>query len=597
VEDPTKYGQLGVPKASLSQPPRRKMAGSVNDWANADAEIELRVKSGWLSKEEGHRLKTLLKMGETPERTVTEETEHWTHSSNVMLKDILLHKELPTPFTKFLAAIGVRWLRQKIKDNDLRRADPDYQNPFPFLDFLVHSDRFESAMGLIMLANAIMIGFQVSAAQEEKGANTLYTVFDFIFTFIFVFELFLRALPEGWRWWCKLSNIFDVIIVLATNVIPVWILLPLGIDNAIVRPFAVLRLFRAVKLGRLIRKYRRLKILWNLFQGMIGSGRILIYTLLMMGTTLFIFSVFAVVLITKNDATKDHELVLQYFPTVPEAFFTLFQIVTLDSWTSLSRPLGEASPLAGLIIVITVLIVELCLMNLVTATIVNAAFERQAADHEMVAREKKEKNDKLIEDIRNLFGEMDKRGTGRLTYDEYMNAVESNDMIKTKFVTLEIEHAEELWNLIDVGSGEIAVNQFAQGLRIISEETKAKDVFAINRRVGNAAHRLDSCVRQMNRHIRQVKEFEDDIAAITQQLTLATRGMVNLMHSCARCIPPGQVLISEKKVIDSHDKLLENCRPLLDHNIGQVSRLFRHRRGGKKHGVPLHVGSEIEEIE
>ena len=143
---------------------------------------------------------------------------------------------------------------------------------------------------------------------------------------------------QGWRWWCKLSNIFDVIIVLATNVIPaswldmiwesryllslhgvdtladlcillwrqalyyiwgislipqrivigacdlqtpsdctcffcfglqfskVWVFLPMGIDNAVVRPFAVLRLFRVVKLGRLIRKYRRLKILWNLFQ-------------------------------------------------------------------------------------------------------------------------------------------------------------------------------------------------------------------------------------------------------------------------------------------------------------------------------------------
>ena len=74
-----------------------------------------------------------------------------------------------------------------------------------------------------------------------------------------------------------------------------------------------------------------------------------------------------------------------------------------------------------------------------------------------------EKNDKLIEDIRNLFGEMDKRGTGKLTYDEYMEAVEANDVIKTKFVTLEIDRAEELWNLIDVGTGEIAVNQFAQG--------------------------------------------------------------------------------------------------------------------------------------
>ena len=75
-----------------------------------------------------------------------------------------------------------------------------------------------------------------------------------------------------------------------------------------------------------------------------------------------------------------------------------------------------------------------------------------------------------------------------------MEAVETNDVIKTKFVTLEIEHAEELWHLIDVGSGEIAVNQFAHALRIISEETKAKDVFAINRRVGNAAYRLELCV-------------------------------------------------------------------------------------------------------
>lgn len=39
----------------------------------------------------------------------------------------------------------------------------------------------------------------------------------------------------------------------------------------------------------------------------------------MMGTTLFIFSVFAVVLISKNDITKDHPLVKLYFPAVPEA--------------------------------------------------------------------------------------------------------------------------------------------------------------------------------------------------------------------------------------------------------------------------------------
>ena len=39
-----------------------------------------------------------------------------------------------------------------------------------------------------------------------------------------------------------------------------------------------------------------------------------------------------------------------------------------------------------------------------------------------------------------------------------------------RFVTLGIENADELWNLIDTGTGGIAVSQFAQGLRIISEE-------------------------------------------------------------------------------------------------------------------------------
>lgn len=35
-----------------------------------------------------------------------------------------------------------------------------------------------------------------------------------------------------------------------------------------------------------------------------------------------------------------------------------------------------------------------------------------------------EKNDKLIDDIRTLFGEMDKRGTGKLTYEEYMEVAD-----------------------------------------------------------------------------------------------------------------------------------------------------------------------------
>jgi len=558
------------------------MASVPDEWVHADNEIQQRVESGWISKDEGHRLRTLLKMGETPERRPNKESEFWTHTSNEMLKDLLLKKELPTPWSKFLAAIGVAWVKRKMRESDAYRSGAEYRNSFPLLDYIVHSDRFEAFTGVVMLANAIMIGFQVSLSQEDKAAAGIYTILDFGFTVFFVLELFARSLPEGWRWWCKASNLFDVVIVMATNIVPIWILLPLGIDNAVLRPFAVLRLFRVVKLGKLMRKYRRLKILWNLFQGMIGSGRILIYTVLMMGTTLFMFSVVSVVLITKNEATRDHELVLLYFQTVPEAFFTLFQIVTLDSWTSLSRPLGETSPLAALIITVNVLVVNLCLLNLVTATIVTAAFERQAADHEMVAREQKDKNDRLINDIQNLFSEMDTRGEGKLTYEEYIKAVEGNDQIQTKFTTLEIEDADELWNLIDLGTGDIAVDQFAQGLRVIAEETKAKDAFTINRRIGIALKRLQLSVDEMDRQSRLVERFGKDISAITQQLTMSANAMVSFMHSVERCIPRAQVLMNERQVEDRRHEILNKIQPLLSTDISQVSRLFNRSRRGVK---------------
>ncbi|CAJ1366553.1 unnamed protein product [Effrenium voratum] len=158
------------------------MASVPDEWVHADNEIQQRVESGWISKDEGHRLRTLLKMGETPERRPNKESEFWTHTSNEMLKDLLLKKELPTPWSKFLAAIGVAWVkRSKMRESDAYRSGAEYRNSFPLLDYIVHSDRFEAFTGVI------------------------------------------------------------------------WILLPLGIDNAVLRPFAVLRLFRVVKLGKLMR--------------------------------------------------------------------------------------------------------------------------------------------------------------------------------------------------------------------------------------------------------------------------------------------------------------------------------------------------------
>mmetsp|Transcript_11007 Transcript_11007/g.26578 ORF Transcript_11007/g.26578 Transcript_11007/m.26578 type:complete len:577 (-) Transcript_11007:222-1952(-) len=553
--------------------------------AQAVAEVDLRVKTGWLSKEEAHKLKTLLKMGQTIERSTDKASQFWTHNADVMLKQYLLLREENTPWKKFLTAIGYTWLQRQLKEADAKKSEEVNTSLFVHV---VESDYFESAMGLVMLANAIMIGFQVSSTEEDKSSAELYAILDFVFTVIFVVELVLRYCCEGWRWWFRGSNIFDVVVVLATNVIPIWILVPLGIDPALIRPFAVLRLFRMVKLMKLIRRYRSLRTLWNLFQGVLGSGKILLYTVLVMGTTLFIWSVLAVVLIGQDPRTKDHPDVILYFSNVPDAVFTLFQIVTLDSWSAIARPIGELNPLAALLIGMNIVIVEICLLNLVTATIVDAAFKRQQDDHEMVAQEQKIKSDKLIEEVRTLFMEMDKSGTGSLNYEEYLDAVSDNPQIQTKFTTLEIEDAEELWELIDLGTGSIEVDQFAQGLRIIAGEVKAKDLFTINRRVGNALRRLQLAVHEMERQEAVADQMQEDIQEVTRQLTKSTTNLVNFMRNVHRCIPRGRVLLRPEKADEKRGEIFEKVKPLLGTNMGEVSRLFFSNRG-KRAAQKQHV--------
>ena len=71
--------------------------------------------------------------------------------------------------------------------------------------------------------------------------------------------------------------------------------------------------------------------------------------------------------------------------------------------------------------------------------------------------------------------------------------------------------------------------------------------------------------------------------------------MVNLMHGCARCIPPGQLKINESEVLSSHEQHLEKLRPLLDANVGQVSRLFKRGKKGPQRTRRAH--SEVEELD
>merc|ERR1719198_2595412 len=102
----------------------------------------------------------------------------------------------------------------------------------------------------------------------------------------------------------------------------------------------VLRALRLVKLVRMVRTYPLFRIFWSLLRGLMDSGRTLLWTYIMLFCVLYVFAIFAVFLIGKDEVYKDNDDLPYsdrddmtmtkwadfYFGNVPKAFITLFQV-------------------------------------------------------------------------------------------------------------------------------------------------------------------------------------------------------------------------------------------------------------------------------
>ena len=73
----------------------------------------------------------------------------------------------------------------------------------------------------------------------------------------------------------------------------------------------------------------------------------------------------------------------RYWTDLPVSMLTLIQFVNLDGIGAIYTPMVRSAPWAGLFFISFMLIVSICLMNLVTAVIVEGSFEATRMDREV----------------------------------------------------------------------------------------------------------------------------------------------------------------------------------------------------------------------
>ncbi len=184
---------------------------------------------------------------------------------------------------------------------------------------------FERIVLFVIVLNAVTLGLETYPAIMGQYGTVLLRI-DLVFVIFFVIELTLRLsvfrhafFKSGW-------NCFDFVIVLLT-------LLPfLGING-----LGNLSAFRALRLLRV------LSIIPSFKRVLSGIGRALAGSLAVMSVLTILLYVYAVIAVKLfRDASPER------FADLDTAFFTFFQIMTLDAWSDIVRPIMDTHWWAGL---------------------------------------------------------------------------------------------------------------------------------------------------------------------------------------------------------------------------------------------------------
>jgi len=212
----------------------------------------------------------------------------------------------------------------------------------------IENDRVQNLVIALILVNAILLGLETSPS-VMAAAGPLVVGLDRAILAMFVVEIAIRLFVHRAAFWRDPWSVFDFAVV-AIALIPAS------------GPFTVLRALRVLRVLRLLTMVPSMR-------RVIGALLAAIPGLSSIGVVLaIIYYVFAV--IATNLFAASHP---DWFGSIGRSLYTLFQIMTLESWSmGIARPVMEHWPYAWIFFVVFILVATFTMLNLFIAIIVNA---------------------------------------------------------------------------------------------------------------------------------------------------------------------------------------------------------------------------------
>ena len=215
------------------------------------------------------------------------------------------------------------------------------------LGLFVESPLIQNIVIGVILLNAVTLGMETSPTLQRHIGEVLLAI-EYAVLAIFIVEILLKLVAFDIRFFRDPWNVFDFLIV-AISIMPA------------AGPLAVLRTLRILRALRLLKAVPRLR--W-IVEGVLRVLPDMAWVFMLLVLLFYVFAVIG----TKLFAAEYPE----YFGSLGRTMFTLFQVMTLESWASaIARPVMKQHLYAYIYFVSFVLLATFLILNMVIGVVVN----------------------------------------------------------------------------------------------------------------------------------------------------------------------------------------------------------------------------------
>lgn len=241
-------------------------------------------------------------------------------------------------------------------------------------------------IGLIVL-NAITLGLETSATVTRVAGPWLDAIEAMVLA-VFVIELLVKLFAWGPRFFRSGWNVFDLAIV--------------GVALAPASgPLSILRSLRILRVLRLLSTVRRLRML---IEALITAIPSIGWIAFLLGLVFYIFGVMGTELFG--------ETFPEWFGSLGASMYTLFQVMTLESWSmGIARPVMAEHAFAWLYFVSFILVTAFTILNLFIGIIVNtmqsAHWEEQDERRAEIESRAHSEREEILELVRGMSARLE----------------------------------------------------------------------------------------------------------------------------------------------------------------------------------------------